>query len=759
MTLKPSKIMAAALSVMMCAAVLTGCSKTEGSGSEGGGNGGQTSADVTQASGGGNVDTSSAVDVTGGFINTDWTYGQVAIGGGGFVTGVFSTPEKDVWYARTDVGGAYYRTPETNGKWASMNYWVSADDRGLLGVDGLAFDPQAPNKVYMILGTEYFSDGKTVIAISEDYGKSIKTVDVTDKIKVHGNGMGRGNGERIAVDPNNGSIIFAGGRTGGMIKSTDGGYHWETVSSFPIASTPNANGINAILFDPSSAKDGVTQKLYASVSAKGDEAGNLFVSEDAGATWSKLPNSITDHMVQRMKLDSKGNLYVCYVNNEGPWNCALGMIYKYGTDGSAEIISPTADSFGDILIDPADDNRLIAVTSGQWKAQSNGAFGDVFYTSTDGGKNWHNVLESMEMDTNGMPWVEGCAIHWCSCLALDPFNTNRIMVNSGNGIFSCDNIWDETPKLYFDSLGLEETVPMDIITMEDFPLISAVGDYDGFVHEDIYTPATRHQDMIGSTSSITIAAQNRDLWAKAGGSEKEMILTYTTDGGKTWSRITNPPEAGKKFYQGKVALNADGSVLVWSPSNSMKSYWTDNWGETWNAVEGLTGQDNYIIGDPNNANYMYCGGSGSIAISSDGGRTFTRNSQVSPSFKRLCVDPHNEGTFYIANGAGLLVSKDYGKTAEMVPNIKYCEAVGLGKAKNDGDPLVIYVWGTPMDAEKPGLYMSEDQGGTWVQVNDDAHRFGGTGNGVFVSGDMNVYGRCYMSTVGLGIIYCDKVEK
>ena len=214
MILKPSKIMAAALSVMMCATVITGCSKTEGSGSEGGGNGGQTSADVTQASGGGNVDTSSAVDVTGGFINTDWTYGQVSIGGGGFVTGVFSTPEKDVWYARTDVGGAYYRTPETNGKWASMNYWVSADDRGLLGVDGLAFDPQAPNKVYMILGTEYFSDGKTVIAISEDYGKSIKTVDVTDKIKVHGNGMGRGNGERIAVDPNNGSIIFAGGQIG-----------------------------------------------------------------------------------------------------------------------------------------------------------------------------------------------------------------------------------------------------------------------------------------------------------------------------------------------------------------------------------------------------------------------------------------------------------------------------------------------------------------------------------------------------------------
>ena len=51
----------------------------------------------------------------------------------------------------------------------------------------------------------------------------------------------------------------------------------------------------------------------------------------------------------------------------------------------------------------------------------------------------------------------------------------------------------------------------------------------------------------------------------------------------------------------------------------------------------------------------------------------------------MYVSTHNEGTFYIANGAGLLVSKDYGKTAEMVPNIKFCEAVGLGKAKNDGD--------------------------------------------------------------------------
>ena len=234
--MKIKKITSAALAALMCVSMISGCSKesgTDGTQTTDGGSGAQVSESADKAGTVGD----------GAYINPDWSYGQVAIGGGGFVTGVFAAPEQDVYYAKTDVGGVYYRTSETNGKWVSMNYWVTADDRGLLGCDGLAFDPQSPNRVFMLLGTEYFSNGKTVVAVSEDYGKNITIVDVTDKIKVHGNGMGRGNGERIAVDPNNGNIIFAGGRSGGMIKSTDGGYTWESVTSFPDASTANANEI------------------------------------------------------------------------------------------------------------------------------------------------------------------------------------------------------------------------------------------------------------------------------------------------------------------------------------------------------------------------------------------------------------------------------------------------------------------------------------------------------------------------------------
>ena len=183
---KLSKLAATALSVLMCTSLLAGCSKNNDTPTDDTPANGESS--VTQADNSANANSVSAG------ANT------TPLCGGRFITGVFSTPEEGVYYTRTDVGGAYYRTPET-GKWTSMNYWVTADDRGLLGIDGLAFDPQSPNKVYLLAGTEYFSNGRTAVLISDDYGENITVVDVTDKIKVHGNGMGRGNGERIPEAP------------------------------------------------------------------------------------------------------------------------------------------------------------------------------------------------------------------------------------------------------------------------------------------------------------------------------------------------------------------------------------------------------------------------------------------------------------------------------------------------------------------------------------------------------------------------------
>ncbi len=732
------RIVAAATAVIMSLTMMAGCKdNTTSSGST-------ASGDSTNSADTGTVQP----------VDTGWDYGQVAVGGGGFVTGVFSTCEQNVYYARTDVGGAY-RWDESKQQWKSLNYWVSEDDVGLMGISALAVDPTNAANVYLLAGTEYFSGGKTCLLKSNDYGATFTVVDISDMIKVHGNGMGRGNGERLAVDPNNPDILFAGGCTGGMVKSTDGGLTWDPVSSFPVTNTTNKNGINIIMFDPDSKKSGASQTIYACVSQAED---SFYVSNDAGTTWSVVEGSI-DAMPQRMKMDSEGNVYVVYGDKEGPWNQTNGSVYKYNVDaGTAENIAPAATPFGDIVIDPKDSNRMVLVTTQTWSQQPNGSFGDIFYTSTDGGKTWTNIISSMTMSNNGMNWIEGCAIHWCCSLSMDTFNTNSIMVTSGNGIFRCDNIFDAAPDFYFNSKGIEETVPMDIVTIEGNPLVSAALDYDGFVHESIFSSAERHSDLIGSTTSITVAAQNTAYMAKAGGSETEQIITYTTDKGETWTRIKSKPVKGETYHSGTVAFNADGSRLIWSPSNNFYAYYTEDF-ETWTQCEGLMGQNMYIIGDNQNPDIVYACGNEKLYISRDGGKSFEKiGSDLFITERRICVSPDTEGMFYIP-AINLYVTKDYGATFEKVNGVKSCQAVSLGKAKNDGDPYVIYIYGTVADNDATGIYMSEDNGTTWERCNDDAHRFGGTGNGGLISGDLNVYGRVYMTTVGLGICYCDKREK
>jgi hypothetical protein len=102
---------------------------------------------------------------------------------------------------------------------------------------------------------------------------------------------------------------------------------------------------------------------------------------------------------------------------------------------------------------------------------------------------------------------------------------------------------------------------------------------------------------------------------------------------------------------------------------------------------------------------------------------------------------------------GLGVSEDGGATWTRLPGVSICVAIGLGKAAPGASYFALYMWGSPAASDPVGIYRSTDKGATWVRINDDAHQFGGPGNGEFVVGDFNVYGRVYMSTAGRGLVY------
>jgi hypothetical protein len=379
----------------------------------------------------------------------DFGWGSVVMGGGGFVSAIVtSKTAQNVIYARTDVGGAY-RWNEAGGSWVALLDWIGPDDVGLWGVDALALDPSNSSRVYMLAGTSYWSGGKTMILRSDDYGETFDTVNVTAQFKTNGNGMGRQNGERLAVDPNNPDVLFCGTRNNGLWKSADRGSTWSKVAGAPTLA--NDLGICLVLFDPNRTAGGVTSRIYIGLSR---EADNFYVSDDAGETWNALafPSNLSKKvMPQRAALTPGGRyLYLATAVYAGPHGNgpSRGALLKYdAVDKTFANISPEnvlddppgdggwdayLGGIGGISIGGAPDtNFIVASTVNAWKPQiwdmsGKPAWGDKIFASADGGKNWTAVFGNISgddagnttgdeqiavLDKNGYNWIEGESIH------------------------------------------------------------------------------------------------------------------------------------------------------------------------------------------------------------------------------------------------------------------------------------------------------------------------------------------------------------
>lgn len=739
------------LSILLAAATaisLSGCSGNNTSSDSS-----ASAGDNSTVSDGGEVQ----IPVNSRISENGWEFSQVAMGGGGFVSGVFATSQNGLYYARTDVGGAYRYNSETE-LWESMSYGISEDDQGFLGIAALAFGEKDPNRVYMIAGTSYLSGGRTALFISDDYGNTFRRTELAD-YRADGNGMGRGNGERLAVDPKNSDIVYAGFMgSGGMIKSTDAGVTYTALDLGTQTTTGNNNGICSIVIDPNSGDENSCSTIYAAISRKGDY--NIYKSTDAGSTWAPVEDAPQGLMVQRMKYNGDGKIIITYADAEGPWNnnrASGGIRMLNIADDTITDITPKKQAYGDVVIDPTDSNKMVACTENIYVEQPTGAFGDEFYVTTDGGQNWTLLNDKMTFNSNGVDWLSTTSMHWCSSMAIDPNNTSRIMVVSGNGIYACDNIWDAAPEFYFFAKGVEETVPYDIVSIPGGKLVTVTADYDGFSQDSAEVYGRVHSSTAGSMSGLAVAANNTDVWVKCGGDDKTNGFWYTLDGGDSWNQAKKSPLTTGPAHGGTVAVSADGEIFYWAPENGAFVFWSDDQGKSWNQSEGCSTVKR-MIADQVNPDYVYAASGSTFYYSSDRGKTFKSNSELSVfSSTRPVAVPGVEGKIYYP-AMGLQVSTDHGETFTRLDTVVNCQMVGVGKGKTDDSPCTLFIWGQPTSDDPVGLYWSEDEGATWKRINDDNHQFGGTGNGKFVAGDMNKYGRVYMSTLGLGVVYGDLIE-
>ena len=735
-----------------------------------------------------------------------YTWDSVKIGGGGFVSGIVTG--KNAMYARTDVGGAY-RYDYDKDEWVQLMAFVNEEDRGYLSVDAICIDPTDDDTIYLLCGCAYFSSERTAIFKSTDGGKTFTEHDVTDLIKVHGNGYGRQCGEAIAVDPENPDIIYCGGDTDGLIMSKDGGETWGYVDSFndlglftneikwPTWGTVtekttvgtdygSCNGIATIAI-----QDG---KVYVGVSDNTIGA-NVYVADVGKDNWKPLSKDLpTDAFPSRINKDADGNLLICYVGGL-TFTSSGGGIYKYDTKSDKVTdISPTGNSFGGCVSLPDDSKTLVATTCGVWSSQlwykdawadDNVCWGDQFYRSTDGGQTWESItpgneksyagpLQADYLQNGGYDWIENKAIHWCGAMVIDPRDTDRVFVTSGNGVFACDNVWDELPQFYFHPDGIEEVVALDMISVPGGDEFSAIGDYDGFKHTDVTVPGEQHSPNMGSTGAIAYCPQNPDVMVRIAENQNDVAPGYyTTDGGKTWNKMAN--SVGGKAAITKI--DDDTYRILKSNKDDGNVSYSDDWGQTWESCSGISSaygsKTTYMLVEPEKPNVVYAYATYynsswfyskseaefsdahyTLYVSTDYGKTFTGTDiamyDQCDSAGRIAY--LGEDNLMLGAGwYGMYNVTDGGKTVEKT-DVYYCKTVGYGAPEKKGGLNTLYMYGKPKETDDEGIYRSTDGGKTWVCINTD-NLYGGTGNGNFLVGDMNEFGTVYMSTVGCGIVY------
>lgn len=682
-----------------------------------------------------------------------YRWDSVAIGGGGFVTAVVpARAAPGVAYARTDVGGAYRWDPHRK-RWTALLDWVPEGRTGLLGIDALAVDPHDADNLWLLAGIAYLNGGRTAILHSTNGGKTFSTVDVTNQFKTHGNGMGRQDGERLAVDPADSKVLYVGTRRDGLFKSADAGRTWTRVAGLPVTTTPNDVGIDFIVPDPASVHGGQARRLFAGVSRFGTVGPNLYRSDDGGVTFEPVAGAPVDLMPQRAVLDGAGNLVVTFANGAGPHPDRAGrepmdrgQVWKYAIAGGTWTnITPAGWTrpFAGISVDPKNPQRLVVSTINTFLPQGD-AKGDRIFLSRDGGTNWTDVVaRGFVRDDAGVPWLKGHAIHWAGSIEFDPADTRAVWVTSGNGVFRTSNI-DAAPATWtFAVDGLEETVPLDLASIPGGPLVSAIGDYDGFLHDDPARPGRIHEPQIGTTTGLAVAAKMPRTMVRVGDS---MLVTH--DGGTTWTRT-----ATLKGTRGQVAMSADGAVILHAPERAKDVWRSADGGATWTQVAGLAQVKMRPVADPVDPHVFYAYDDAALLASTDGGATFAPRASLPAGGSHLVrVAPGRAGDVWVAlKNGGLVRSTDGGAHVAPLAAVGYCGAVGFGKAAPGHDYPTVYIWGDVKGVR--GIHRSLDAGATWTRINDDAHQYGGPGDGQFIVGDMNRYGVVYMSTAGRGIVY------
>lgn len=673
--------------------------------------------------------------------STNYQWGQLPIGGGGYVTGIVIHPkDKNIMYIRTDVGGAY-RWNADNKSWVQMLDWIGPNEVNLVGVDGMAIDPNDPDRIYLAMGKD--AGGQGGIYRSENRGKTWKKL---MDARYAGNGRSdRWTGECIAVDPNNSQIIYAGTRTNGLWRSTDEGVGWKKVAGIPDGYTgTNPVGIRSIVFDPAVKSGGKSSTLYVSVPETG-----IYESTDGGESFSLMPAS-PNHPNRLQVADRE--LFVTHTAGVSLWSG--GQWYDITpADGRNK-------NYVALAVDELNDNKLVV-------AQRYGSFYNPVFRSDDKGKTWKQINSTAKLHVTVPWWNKKRFSSATSCMAFVPGGEGALYYTDWFGVWYTPDVWSGTADWYTLEEGHEETVVVAMLAPPTGALVySGMADNFGFAHRTLDTYPDKRLYDLNEGFSIAVCEEHPENIAVLGAKSwdgNSTSLATSPDHGSTWTNRNLP--AGSTL--GRIAISASDPDNMVYVAGGGSVYYTRDRGNSWATGQGapagtvektdIWNKEFVLASDRMEGNIFYLldRKHGKLYTSSDGGGSWqVRDSRNLPDDLPRIVHvvpvPGNRAALWIScDDKGLWKTSDGGKTFSRIYSFDVARFFSWGAAAPGNKFPTAYCYGKLRG--QWGLYRSTDMGENWMRINDDEHQF--LGHVAAIAADRQTFGQIYIGTGGNGIFY------
>jgi photosystem II stability/assembly factor-like uncharacterized protein len=368
-----------------------------------------------------------------------------------------------------------------------------------------------------------------------------------------------GDARAFGADPRDHSHLYLGTANGWIYDSHDGGRRWQRLAR---VGRRDDLVLDNIVVDPSDSKH-----IIVGTWVLGSTDGGLFVSHDAGSTWSL--NKDLDHQSIRSLAVAPSDAKTLVAGT-------LTGIFR-STDGGERwsLISPPESKeiheVESIAIDPADPKTIYA---GTWHLP---------WKTTDGGATWHNIKQGIIDDSDVFSII------------VDPKQPQTVYASACSGIYKSDNGGEKFTKIQ----GIPSTARRTRVLMQDPQHLATV--YAGTT-EGLYRTDDAGSYWAQATSSDVIV---NDVYVDPANSKRVMMaidrggVLASNDGGISFE----PSNAGFSARQVTSMISdmhRPSEIFIGVANDKLwgGAFYSSDGGLSWRQrADGLDGHDVLSLGE------------------------------------------------------------------------------------------------------------------------------------------------------------------